>query len=352
MKGDINNVFRIFQEPKTIKWIANQKSTIDFDPPYQRLGRLWNKEQKQLLIDSIINGFDIPKIYFHLMPQPVEDEFYSYAIIDGKQRIEAILEFISGEFPLSDEFTFFDDELQKSVGNISGKNFDDIDLYAPSIIARFWQYELNIVFMDTTCIEIINKMFIRLNSGVAVNTAEKRNATGGELSLNIQRLCNDATFFKQKIKISNRRLVHNDLALKLLMIELGFWDLTKVSVNKFVIENKEYSKKCADAEKRLRQKLSILGSDFKDKDKLLSKKNIVITLYSIFDKIPVGCARDFVKYFEECRSLARNAEGSQGDNLELAEFNRLLQQGADKKSSIQRRSSIMLKYLENYLQDK
>lgn len=33
-------------------------------PPEQREGKIWSLEQKQNLIDSIYNDYDIPKIYF------------------------------------------------------------------------------------------------------------------------------------------------------------------------------------------------------------------------------------------------------------------------------------------------
>ena len=38
---------------------------IDLDPPYQRETGVWSKEKQQLFIDSLINKFDVPKIYFH-----------------------------------------------------------------------------------------------------------------------------------------------------------------------------------------------------------------------------------------------------------------------------------------------
>lgn len=56
-------MFKIFQETKPIKWVFNQRTTIDFSPVYQRHSSLWKTAQKQLLIDSILNGLDIPKFY-------------------------------------------------------------------------------------------------------------------------------------------------------------------------------------------------------------------------------------------------------------------------------------------------
>ncbi len=41
------------------------RDMILMDPVYQRQGEIWSLEKRQLLIDSIINRYDIPKLYFH-----------------------------------------------------------------------------------------------------------------------------------------------------------------------------------------------------------------------------------------------------------------------------------------------
>lgn len=340
-------MFRIFQEIKSIKWIYNQQNVIDFSPAYQRHSRLWRRTQKQLLIDSILNGLDIPKFYFQFMPPRIENLYYNYAIIDGKQRIETILEFINNEFPLSNEFTFLDENYTGQFENISGKYFWELEDVAPALIARFWQYELNIVFMDTTNPDIINELFVRLNSGVPVSTAEKRNANGGVLSKKVQELCDTSPFFTKKIKVANRRLAHNDLALKLLMLETGEWDLTQKNVDKFVANNREFHS-CNIAFEELSYKVNSIAGAFENRDYLLSKKNIIITLYTVLDDIPVAEMRPFMQYFEDCRTRVQAGGVVDNEDMLLNEFTRLLQQGSDKKNSIQKRSYIMKKYIRKF----
>ncbi|MBK9546986.1 MAG: hypothetical protein IPO51_14320 [Dehalococcoidia bacterium] len=48
--------------------LARQWELIDFEPVYQRRPGVWNTFRQQLFIDSIINGMDLPKIYFHELP--------------------------------------------------------------------------------------------------------------------------------------------------------------------------------------------------------------------------------------------------------------------------------------------
>lgn len=341
-------MFKIFQETKPIKWVFNQRTTIDFSPVYQRHSSLWKTAQKQLLIDSILNGLDIPKFYFQFMPPIVENLHYNYAIIDGKQRIETILGFIDDEFPLSNEFTFLDDGLTQQFGNISGKHFSELESIVPALVARFWQYELNIVFMDTTTPDIINELFVRLNSGVPVSTSEKRNANGGILSNKIQVLCDTSIFFTKKIKISNRRLAHNDLALKLFMLEMDKWDLTKNSVDKFLNNNRDFYS-CSDAFDKFKYKVDSIAGVFDDHDNLLSKKNIIISLYSVFDDIPIEKMRPFMQFFENCRVAAQAGANVNDNDALLNKFTRLLQQGADKRSSIQERSNILKQYIYEFI---
>ena len=44
-----------------------KSNRINFSPAYQR-GYVWKKNQKELFIDSLLLGYDIPKIYFHDNP--------------------------------------------------------------------------------------------------------------------------------------------------------------------------------------------------------------------------------------------------------------------------------------------
>ncbi len=73
---------------------------------YQR-GFVWTVEDKQLLIESVINGIEIGKIVVRNRSfEWIEDEIkkgntelFAKDIIDGKQRLNALLEFVQGKFP-------------------------------------------------------------------------------------------------------------------------------------------------------------------------------------------------------------------------------------------------------------
>src|SRR5580700_8603109 len=68
-----------------------------YDIPYWQRQKVWNREKKQRLIDSILRGWKLPKFYF------IDVSGESYLVEDGQQRLNAIWEFFSNDLPLSDE---------------------------------------------------------------------------------------------------------------------------------------------------------------------------------------------------------------------------------------------------------
>ncbi len=50
-------------ESRTLSWWINKRVKIDMEPTYQRRGKLWSDTDKAYLIDSILNGYDVPKLY-------------------------------------------------------------------------------------------------------------------------------------------------------------------------------------------------------------------------------------------------------------------------------------------------
>lgn len=69
--------------------IANmvEGGAIDIKPKYQRRER-WSKDKQSALIESFLLNIPVPPIYLS------EDEYGKYSIIDGKQRVTAIYNFI------------------------------------------------------------------------------------------------------------------------------------------------------------------------------------------------------------------------------------------------------------------
>lgn len=75
--------------------LTHYTAGIDTDVDYQR-GNVWTLEDKKRLIESIFNNIDIGK--FVLIRRPFRTEGKLYEMLDGKQRLTALVEFYEGRF--------------------------------------------------------------------------------------------------------------------------------------------------------------------------------------------------------------------------------------------------------------
>ena len=71
-----------------------QAGAIEVSPQYQRRDR-WKVTAQAQLIESFLINVPVPPVYL------AEDDFGTYSVIDGKQRITAIANFLSGKFALT-----------------------------------------------------------------------------------------------------------------------------------------------------------------------------------------------------------------------------------------------------------
>lgn len=96
------------------------RGQIGLSPFYQRNSDIWNPRKRRLLIDSILNRYDIPKLYLQHYNVPTmvgkSKKKVTYAIIDGKQRLEAIWGFMGDEFALDNDFEYYNDPEVKAGG--------------------------------------------------------------------------------------------------------------------------------------------------------------------------------------------------------------------------------------------
>lgn len=128
----------------------------NYNAIYQR-DRVWSQEKKSFLIDSILKNYPIPPIFLRLCIN-ADTGKTTYDVIDGKQRLTSIREFIEGKFPLPDDFG--DDY----VGNadLNGASFSDLDNFE-KYKKQFWRYRIPVIFIETEDEKLIKNVFDRLN---------------------------------------------------------------------------------------------------------------------------------------------------------------------------------------------
>ncbi|MBB3109098.1 hypothetical protein FHS18_001150 [Paenibacillus phyllosphaerae] len=145
----------------------------NFDPRYQRKDKVWGVEKQSFLIDTIFKNYPIPPIFLH---QRVDTKTGKtrYDVIDGKQRLTAIIEFIGNMIPIPEDFSEGDES--KSV--LNGKYFKDIegDVFS-DFREQFWTYIIPVEYLDKVTEEMVDNIFDRLNrNGVPLNPQELRKA--------------------------------------------------------------------------------------------------------------------------------------------------------------------------------
>lgn len=147
----------------------HQHRRLNLSPAFQRQS-VWGKRDRQLLIESLLDGVPIPSVY--LYRQSGRRGALKYDVIDGKQRIETILYFM-GRGPLAS-----DDSLVIRTSFDEGEAPDwwswwDLRTEHQN---RIQATNIPIIEVEGELNEIID-LFVRINStGKRLTGHEKRNA--------------------------------------------------------------------------------------------------------------------------------------------------------------------------------
>lgn len=134
-------------------------SMLNLTPLFQR-EEVWNLKQKSELVESIIMGIPIPVFYVKEQPDGI------YVVVDGKQRLTTLFEFIDDKFPL---------------GNLSilkdykGKHFSEL---SPLDQNKIEDCSLTVnVIKAPTSDRVMFDLFDRVNrGGTRITNQEMRNA--------------------------------------------------------------------------------------------------------------------------------------------------------------------------------
>ena len=77
--------------------VARYYNNTNMNPEYQREA-VWDLSDKVALIDSVFNNVDIGKFTFIRLPFNPDPHSFQYEILDGKQRLQALVDFVEGRF--------------------------------------------------------------------------------------------------------------------------------------------------------------------------------------------------------------------------------------------------------------
>lgn len=166
-------------EKSSIIWTAKQLSAmikngkINFDHIVQR-SYVWERSRKSALIESMILGYPIPPIFAKRIDNGTGKRGdNTYYIMDGKQRLSSIKEYLNDEFALTTlpPVVYHDscsDEVK--VEDISGKVFSELSEGLQDVLK---DTTFNVSYFDSLTKEEEREMFKRLNAGKPLSTKSK-----------------------------------------------------------------------------------------------------------------------------------------------------------------------------------
>lgn len=145
-----------------------KRGRLNLEPAFQRQS-VWSHRDRSRLAESILAGFPIPAVFFHI--QEGRGGSVSYDVIDGKQRIESILAFVNhSDF---DHWDFISARVENEEGveaRLEWRGMSNTQKY------EFNNYRIQAIEVSGDLGDVID-LFVRINStGRRLTTAETRHA--------------------------------------------------------------------------------------------------------------------------------------------------------------------------------
>lgn len=233
-----------------------------FDVTYQRKSGVWSEDKKSFLIDSILKNYPIPAIF--LRPCVNTDTGKTvYDVVDGKQRLEAIIDFIRDRVALTTYFSeddFIDESNLEGADAISGLLFSEIkqkNLAFSDYVKQFWTYSLNVEYLYEQTEELVASVFDRLNrNGEPLTRQELRNAKYADsLLLNSLKELTKEPFWSDKLsRVKSVRMEDVEFVSELFFL---------VAESKVLDSSQEVLDKLYEAYKDEKEKINSSSVEFK-----------------------------------------------------------------------------------------
>lgn len=151
---------QIFYVADILRWYEHEELVLN--PAFQR-NKVWSNQAKVYFIDSILNGFPIPKF---LVRNTIDRDTRkpTHDVVDGQQRLSTIIEFSNGTFG-------FGTHRAKIFGGSKYASLSD------ELKDKFLGYGLTFETLSNATDDDIFEIYVRMNSyALPLTSAELRNA--------------------------------------------------------------------------------------------------------------------------------------------------------------------------------
>jgi hypothetical protein len=129
--------------------VSTAAGSVNLDPVYQR-GHVWTVEQQQKYVEHILRGGTSGREIYCNCPGWMYDFAGPYEVVDGKQRITAVLAFLRNELPV-----------------FNGTYFRDFEDPLPYDAAFSWHVN------DLPDQASVMRWYLEMNEGLTAHTTEE-----------------------------------------------------------------------------------------------------------------------------------------------------------------------------------
>lgn len=221
-------------------------------------------------------------------------------IVDGQQRINAIVDFIGSEFTLNERY-LMNDEIKTLCGKKSFKELDQ------SFKNKIWEYPISIVEIDPACkISEIKELFYRLNlTNYNLNQQEKRNSKDSIFGDKSEALSTYDLWKKAKLFSSSdaKRMKDVEYCCSIyILANEGIVDQTNgKKINNYYDDYKDEFDTDDKLKNKILKAMSVI-EDIIDKTTIsfVSKKAQMYTLFCVIFKM-FEAGETFVDFFEKIK---------------------------------------------------
>jgi len=318
------------KRPLPLSTICSYETRVDPTPDYQR-PPAWSRKQKQLLLDTILREYDIPKMYWRAVKRA---DGVEYEVVDGQQRIRTIWEYRKNVFPLAKDM----DDVRGH--KVAGMRYDDLPLDVRTI---FDAYPADVVIvedaMQSDQEDEVRDMFLRLQNGTILKAQEKRNAMTGSMRDFVKTIARHPYF--EKCRFTNSRFTYDHLAAQTILIETegGPTSVRDADLNRLYEDYAAFDTEGKVA-KKVKRVFDFLNRAFPEKTPELERYN-VINLYCLVSVLIdgyvcdslEGSIREWFLTFESERK-ANETKDDESKDVQLVEYRRLISQSTDSEESI------------------
>ncbi|MAX87509.1 MULTISPECIES: DUF262 domain-containing protein [Gammaproteobacteria] len=172
-----------------LEWSDNDQ--LELSPKFQRRS-VWNDTARSYLMDTIVSGKPIPKVFIRQKLNPQTRKSIR-EVVDGQQRLRTILSFMKDGFMISKRHN-------KTYGGLYFSQLSEVD---DDIQSQILNYEISVDLLVNMSDPDVLDVFSRLNSySVTLNEQEKLNANHfGPFKTTADRLAhlNNAFWINNKI---------------------------------------------------------------------------------------------------------------------------------------------------------